>query len=200
MVRSVLRYAGREGVSLDSMIGRLGPAAPGVLQELIARGLVGATAVQGRHPHTLRGKEWTALPPEKIYHLASAQRVAKGLLIRIEAIHGCRDALFTPERAMMFGEILTGAPLLRSVDVGIDLVRGYNALERASAGAEEESRSNRRRTTAAEWLAARERGVWAFLGARSPVLRLLPLAGDAWPHGVEVWPNDTSRDLLGKTP
>ena len=200
LVRSLLRYAGREGVAIESVNTRLGVAAPRVLQELIARGLVGATEVNGRHAHTLRGREWTALPPEKLYRLASAQRAATGLLHRMATLHGRLDALFMPDRAVMFGEILTKAPLLRSVDVGIDLVLARNAAERAQAGKGRDVRRCNCKTTPAEWLAARERGVWAFLGARSPVLRLLPLAGDRWPHGVEVWPSDTSERLLRITP
>lgn len=200
LVRSLMRHSGREGVSQESLTGRLGEAAPQVLEELVSRGFLGATPVGDRYPHTARGREWTEALPDKLYRLGSAQRAVDALLRRVRTMNAQDHALFTVERVIVFGELLTAPEVLRSVEVGIDLVRAPSAQKRASEGADQDRRADRRKTTPAEWLAARERGVWTFLGDRSPVLRLLPLAGDAWPHGVELYPTQTAPGLLTAKP
>lgn len=110
------------------------------------------------------------------------------------------DALFIPRRVVAFGEIRTSPPTLRTVDVGVDLVAAGDANVRAERGAADDAARDRRKTTPVEWLAARRRAAWTYLGARSPVLRLLPLSGEHWPHGIEMFPTTEAPSILAGTP
>ena len=189
-LRALLRNAGVRGLAASTLVERFG-ADDGrrLLEALITRGAIEATAEEGHHRITPAGRFYATGRGAALFTRKAADKALEGFLRRCHDLARAPGSLCVPTRVVLLGDMLGESPQVSGVDLALTLRFTPVAEERLRTFDPSQRKplmlGLRAYGDVDGWQTAATTAACLYLRARSPILdvsrRIASLAVDV-PH------------------